>query len=625
MRRAGRLMHRSDGHDAGREEEELTFPPSPRLLLARLLDDGHSLDYLEGLVQQQERPPSPHAQGRSPIPRRPPPPTSKPTTPTPSRRFPEAGAGHRPLTAPSPDRSAMYAAWDSCEGLPDAPAASSGAWRAAIPTQMLIAGRGYGEGGVASLEGQPRIEQPDVSGHPVNLLRPSVIASSGAERLLLGGPPAGAEASALGRTLPLPPSRHQRQGRGTVYPPSGGAWVNRRNAWLRRFLDNCSEQVDVPQLIGFERGTRGHWDAAALLQPLMQHEGDEEEGGQGRAEEEEAEEESRGRGHAVPAEEPRPPSPDRVLRRTLSTPERRSETHFLSAEDMATALAPRRRGAAVAAAAARQGHAAIRGEDELLRETARSSSGIRLDHDGGRDGTIHGGLFGIQAMDVEAGPPFGGDHGRAPLVRGDRREVGLPASAKAAAGVQVSVGPAAAAAAATGVEPQPPRKSLGGGFAATLAAHLSAGWARIPKQLLVLLLVCWMAYLALQVGIQTMCGWEQWVVTKAQLMALHRSLPLHSVSLMMGAFTWTAYAGGAQPVCEVLPHLLGHLCGANPVDACVRHRLRPVALEGGEAPPRRRAAGGGRDGVAGRAEVSAAVAHTVPETAAAGSAGPSCG
>ena len=502
MRRAGCLMHRSDHYDAGREEE-LTFPPSPRLLLARLLDDGHSLDYLEGLVQQQERPPSPHAQGRSPIPRRPPPPTSMPTTPTPSRRFPEAGAGHRPLTAPSPDRSAMYAAWDSCEGLPDAPAASSGAWRAAIPTRMVIAGRGSGEG-AASLEGQPRNEQPDVSGHPATLLRPSVIASSGAERLLLGGPPAGAEASALGRSPPLPPSRHQRPGRGAVYPPPPppGAWVNRRNAWLRRFLDNCSEQVDVPQVIGFERKSRGHWDAAALLQPLMLHEGDEEEGGQGRVEELE----EPGDGGKADEEQP---SPDRMpIRRTLSTPERPSDTHFLSAEDMAAALAPRRRGAAVAAAAARQGHAAIFGEEDLLRETGEGS---RLDHDGGRDGTRRGELFGIQAMDVEAGPPFGvdqGDHGRTPLVRGNRREVGVRVSAEAAACVKVSVGPAAAAA---GAEPQRPQKSLGGGLAATLAAHLSGGWARIPKQLLVLLLVCWMAYLALQVGIQMpRCAGNRW-------------------------------------------------------------------------------------------------------------------
>ena len=458
-------MHRSDNYDGGREEEELTFPPSPRLLLARLLDDGHSLDYLEGLVQQQERPPLPREQDGSPLPRKPPPPTSMPTTPIPDRRFPEAGAIHRPLTAPSPDRGAMYAAWDSCEGLPDAPAAGSGTLRAAVPTQMLIAGRGSGEE-VASHEGQPHIERPDVSGHPATFLRPSVIASSGAERLLLGGPPAGAEASALGRPPPLPFARHQRPGRGVMYPPSGGAWVNRRNAWLRRFLDNCSEQVDVPQVIGFERRYKGHWDAAALLQPLMLHEGDEEEGGQGRLEEEE-EEESRGGGNAAPTEGP--PSPARVLRRTLSTPERRSVPHFLSVEDMAAALAPRRRGAAVAAAAVRQGHAAIHGEEELLRETGGGSSGNRLDHDGGGDGT-------------------------------DRHMAGAPVSAEAAAGVKVSLG-AAVAAAAAGAEPQRPRKLHGGGLAATLAMHLSAGWARIPKQLLVLLLVCWMAYLALQVGI----------------------------------------------------------------------------------------------------------------------------
>ena len=321
----------------------------------------------------------------------------------------------------------------------------------------------------------------------------SSIEGSGAQLLLLGG--SGDRAGGLGRA-PSSASAQARAAAGRL-PPSG-TWLNRRNAWLRRFLRNCSENVEVPDVLAREPLSRRWVAPPMLLQPFVPRDVEEGEEGEEEEEGEESEEEGDDVVDGDKGSPPASPGTPAVLRRTVSLPPSISgqlSEELLSAEDVIAALAPRR--GPPSAAIRRQSEAGCSDADLLQRLL------IPPGEPGGRG---FGDLGDIEAAigDEEAGAggysggrsSDGSSVGTAP---GRHHHTVARVWAAGATPERVIHGEDRTISRSRSRRPR--RRQQRGG------EGLSAGWARLPKRLLLLLLACWSAYLALQVRGGTNC-WD---------------------------------------------------------------------------------------------------------------------
>ena len=210
--------------------------PSPqrsdtRSMLTQLPDGGHSLDYLEGGIVTE------------PLPRQPAGPDQPKLGRTPTASDIPVNNGQQSLAVGDvvvdSIEAGMWSAFDACEGLPEV--------AAVVPGTPAV---------VASNRIPPALGPPDRPPSRGALQLRSAIAVSGANTLLLGP-----------STLRVPrPGGGGGEGgapdqRGARLALEAAPWVDRRNAWYRRFLENCSENVaGVPRYHAetIERGRQRH-------------------------------------------------------------------------------------------------------------------------------------------------------------------------------------------------------------------------------------------------------------------------------------------------------------------------------------------------------------------------------